>query len=174
MNPIPLLIISGPVGVGKTSSAEEVSNLLVEQSVPHTLIDLDCLGETYPREPNDRFGSNLMLTNLRSIWGNCVAVGSKNLVLARVIETDIDKQNIVECVPRAMPVVCQLRADNDTLVSRVRKREIGTGAAWHEQRSRELAASLQSGAPVDFEVDTEGKSIIAIADEIVRQVLWQR
>ena len=54
----------------KTSSAEEVSNVLVGRSVPHTLLDLDCLAETYPRDPNDRFGSKLMLTNLRSVWRN--------------------------------------------------------------------------------------------------------
>ncbi len=114
-----------------------------------------------------------MLANLKVVWRNCFAAGSKNLVLARVIETEAEKESIVACVPDALPVVCQLRANQDTLVARISKREIGTGAAWHEQRSLELAASLQ-GAPVDFEVDTECRSIIAIAEEIVGQISWQR
>lgn len=173
MTSIPLLIISGPVGVGKTSSAEEVSNALVERSVPHTLLDLDCLAGTYPRELNDRFGSKLMLTNLRSVWRNCAAAGSKNLVLARVIETDTDKDAIAECIPHAATVVCQLQARNETLVTRVRKREIGTGAQWHEQRSLELATSLKTSAPADFVVDTDGKSIVDAANEIVSKVSWQ-
>lgn len=173
MTSIPLLIVSGPVGVGKTSSAEEVSNVLVGRSVPHTLLDLDCLAETYPRELNDRYGSKLMLTNLRSVWRNCAAAGSKNLVLARVIETETDKDAIAECIPHAATVVCRLQARNETLVTRVRKREIGTGAQWHEQRSLELAASLKNGAPADFVVDTDGKSIVNVANEIVSKVSWQ-
>lgn len=173
MTSIPLLIISGPVGVGKTSSAEEVSNVLLGRSVPHTLLDLDCLAGTYPRETNDRFGSRIMLTNLRSVWRNCAAAGSKNLVLARVIETQAEKDAIAECIPHAATAVCRLQARNETLVTRVRKREIGTGAQWHEQRSLELAASLKNGAPADFVVDTDGKSIVDVANEIVGKVPWQ-
>jgi len=173
MNPIPLLIVSGPVGVGKTSSAQEVSNVLVARSVSHTLLDLDCLARTYPREAKDRFGSKLMLTNLRSVWRNCVAAGSKNLVLARVIENETDKDAIAECIPHAVTVVCRLQAHNETLVSRVRKREIGTRAQLHEQRSLELAASLNDGAPTDFLVDTDGKSIADVANEIVGKISWQ-
>ncbi len=173
MTSVALLIISGPVGVGKTSSAQEVSNVLVERSVPHTLLDLDCLAGTYPRDPNDRFGSKLMLANLRSVWRNCAAAGSKNLILARVIETEKGKDDIAECIPHAAAIVCQLQAGNDTLVNRVRKREIGSGAQWHEQRSLELAASLKNGAPADFVVDTDDKSIVDVANEIVSQVSWQ-
>jgi DNA polymerase III delta prime subunit len=172
MTSIPLLIISGPVGVGKTSAAEEVSNVLVERSVPHTLLDLDCLAGTYPRELDDRFGSKLMLTNLRSVWKNCAAAGSKNLVLARVIETETDKDTIAECIPHAATIVCQLQAGDETLVARVRKREIGTGTQWHEHRSLELAASLKKEAPADFVVDTDGKSIVDVTNEIVSKVSW--
>jgi hypothetical protein len=35
-----------------------------------------------------------MLTNLRSVWRNCAAAGAKNLVLARVIETETEKDAI--------------------------------------------------------------------------------
>ncbi|MEM9971056.1 MAG: hypothetical protein AAF762_08145, partial [Pseudomonadota bacterium] len=107
------------------------------------------------------------------VWRNCAAAGSKNLVLARVIETDADKDAIADCIPHSSAVVCQLQARNETLVTRVRKREIGSGAQWHEKRSLELAASLKNGAPANFVLDTDGKSIVELASEIVSQVSWQ-
>lgn len=137
------------------------------------MLNLDCLTGTYPRELNDGFGSKLLLINLRSVWRNCAAAGSKNLVLARVIETEADKHAIAECIPHAATVVCRLQARNETLVARVRKREIGTGAQWHEKRSLGLAASLRNGAPTDFVIDKDRKSIVDVADEIFSKVSWQ-
>ena len=174
MSTIPLLIVSGPIGVGKTSVAEEVSNILVGRDIPHTLLDLDCLGETYPRPDDDPLGMNLMLANLESVWKNCVAAGSKNLVLARVIENDNDKNNIIACIPNSRSVICQLKANDDTLIARIRKREIGSGVDWHERRSLEMSASLTEDAPADHWIDTDDRSVVHIANEIVGQVTWQK
>jgi hypothetical protein len=66
-----------------------------------------------------------------------------------------------------------LQARNETLVARVRKREIGSGAPWHEQRSLELAAALENGAPADVVVDTDDKSLVDIANELVGTVSCQ-
>ncbi|MEM0987736.1 MAG: hypothetical protein AAGK00_02570 [Pseudomonadota bacterium] len=172
MQHVPVLLISGPVGVGKTSTAEEVSNVLVREGVSHTLLDLDCLAETYPRPTGDRFGSELMRTNLTSVWRNCVAAGSRNLVLARVIEDEADLAGILSCIPNAAPTLCQLRARDDILIERVRRREIGTGGAWHEARSLELSASLRQHAPGDIWIDTDGRSVVDIAEELAAQVSW--
>ena len=84
---LPLLVISGPVGVGKTTVGNELSTSLERRRVAHTFIDLDTLAETYPRPPGDRFGNRLALLNLRDVWINCAAAGSRNLIVARVVET---------------------------------------------------------------------------------------
>lgn len=88
---LPLLVISGPVGVGKTTVGNEVSNVLNRQGIAHTFIDIDSLAETYPRPPDDRFGNRLALLNLRDVWANCVAAGSRNLIVARVVEWTTDR-----------------------------------------------------------------------------------
>ena len=75
-NPIPLLVISGPVGTGKTTIGNEVSSSLERQGVAHTFIDMDTLAETYPRPPDARFGDRLALLNLCDVWANCAATGS--------------------------------------------------------------------------------------------------
>lgn len=169
---IPLLLISGPVGVGKTSVGEEVSSALKRRGVAHTFVDMDCLAATYPRPSDDRFGTRLALLNLREVWANCMAAGSRNLIISRVVETQHEVEDIQHMVPNSRPVVCLLRASNLTLVERVRARELGSGRSWHEERAIELAESLEKSAPADFVIDTEGRPLSEIADEVVAKIDW--
>ena len=168
----PVLIISGPVGVGKTSVSEEVSNLLLAKNISHTLIDVDALAETYPRPIDDRFGTKLTLKNLSDIWKNCLSAGSKNLILARVIETENCIEEFASTLPNTNIKVCQLSAQDSILRLRVRKREIGSGLEWHEKRSLELAASLAHKSPANFKIETDNKTIVEIANEIFPKVSW--
>lgn len=169
---LPLLAISGPVGVGKTTVGNEVSNLLNRQGVAHTFIDIDTLAGTYPRPPDDRFGNRLALRNLRDVWANCACSGSRNLIVTRVLERHQDIDELQHAVPGSKPIVCQLRASEATLIQRVRARELGSGREWHETRALELAESLRRTAPADFHVDTDGRSLLDIADEVVGQIEW--
>ncbi len=169
---IPLLVLSGPVGVGKTTVSEEVSNLLVEEGVPHTLLDLDVLAETYPRPSDDRFGEKLAIQNLSAVWGNCQLAGSRNLIIPRVIEKTKDLREIISAVPGSVPTLCQLRASDETLMGMVRKREIGSGYLRHEKRSLELSRILKLSAPFDFVVETDGRSVIDLAMEISSKMSW--
>lgn len=169
---LPLLAISGPVGVGKTAVGNEVGSVLNRRRVAHSFIDIDALAATHPRPPDDRFGARLALLNLRDVWANCAAAGSRNLIVARVLETRRDIEEIRHAVPGSKPVVCQLRASDATLIQRVRARERGSGRAWHETRALELAESLPRTAPADFHVDTDGRSLQDIADEIVGRIVW--
>lgn len=174
MTPIPLLIISGPVGVGKSSVAGELSAVLKDEEIAHTLIDLDGLSYTYPRPSDDRFGQQLASQNLAAIWPNCLAAGAKNIIIARTVETREGLDMITRSVTDAAPTICQLYASDDTLSARVSAREIGSGHAWHAARALELSASLAKSGPADFRIDTDGQSLAQIAREIFRQIKWQQ
>jgi len=80
--PTPVLVLSGPVGVGKTSVGEEVSEVLNTQGIPHTFVDFDQLRYTYPRIPKDPWNNGLGLKNLNAIWKNGFSRGARNLVLS--------------------------------------------------------------------------------------------
>ncbi|MET8756910.1 hypothetical protein [Lentzea sp. NPDC004782] len=43
------LLITGPVGIGKTTVAEAVGDVLAAASVPHAVIDLDWLRHCTPK-----------------------------------------------------------------------------------------------------------------------------
>ncbi|MEM7445938.1 MAG: hypothetical protein AAF414_21630 [Pseudomonadota bacterium] len=168
-----VLIVSGPVGVGKSSVGSEVSLLLSEQNIAHTFVDLDNLAHTFPRPADDRFGSALAHRNLKDVWRNCAEVGSKNLILARVAETGGYVDKIAEIIPGSEPIVCRLTASDETLVARVASREIGSDYDWHAKRSLELSRSLAETGPTDFTVETDHRTVTEIAGEIVRSVDWR-
>ncbi|NIA70064.1 hypothetical protein HBA54_15775 [Pelagibius litoralis] len=158
--------------MGKTTIGSEISASLSRSKVAHTFLDMDALAETYPRPPDDRFASRLALLNLRDVWTNCSAAGSRNLIVARVIETQHELEEIRRRIPNSRSTICQLRASDETLIERVRTRELGSGRNWHEARAVELSRSLQRSAPADFLVDTEGRSPLDIADEVVARINW--
>jgi len=64
MQTIPVLILSGPIGVGKTTVVPEIADLLVANGVRHAVVDLDALTWCFPRPAGDRFHQRLGLRNL--------------------------------------------------------------------------------------------------------------
>lgn len=169
-----LLIISGPVGVGKTTIAGELSILLEADDVAHTCVDMDALAGTFPRPPDDPFGNALALENLAAVWTNAKRYGSRNLIVARVMEAADDVAALSQAVGIPAPVVCLLTACNNTLLKRVRQRERGSGRAWHENRAVVLSEILERAALEDFCVATDNRPVAEIALEIRQMLPWMR
>jgi len=171
----PILVISGPVGVGKTTVGEEVSESLDETGIAHTFIDFDQLRYTYPRIPEDPWSTGLGMQNLKSIWINCTARGAKNLVVSTVVEEHKFIAQLESSIPDSKAITIQMFASPNTLKKRVEKREIGSGFEWHQKRAIELLDILSSeSAPCDFRISTEDRSITQIAEEIVDKIRWKK
>jgi len=164
-----LLILSGPVGVGKTTVGHEMSERLAHLAIPHTFVDLDALAQTYPRPDGDPFGTGLALRNLTQVWSNGRAAGAQILIVARVVETGGDVAAIERAVALSPAMVCQLQASEQTLVDRVARREVGAGLERHRKRALELARSLASSGPADFTVETDHGALADIADDVLRR-----
>lgn len=94
------------------------------------------------------------------------------MVVARVVETSSDLEGIRRALPGCRSTICQLRASNESLLERIRKRELGAGLRWHEERSLELSASLRVDAPADFAVETDDRSVSELAAQIADKVRW--
>jgi len=67
---IPVIVVTGPVGVGKSSVAAAMSQLLDQTGMPHALIDLDALRWCHPSPAHDPFHIALGLRNLAAVWTN--------------------------------------------------------------------------------------------------------
>lgn len=167
------LLITGTVGVGKTTVAEAVGDLLINLSVPHALIDLDQLRLSWPRPVGDPFNHVMELRNLMSVAANYRAAGAVRLVLAGVIERRADLTDYEHAVDCSVKVV-RLRAHPSVLVDRLRERHINdpAGLAWHLARAPELTKILDQARIADAEVDTTGRRIGDVAADVLSAVGW--
>ena len=174
MTETPVLVLSGPVGVGKTTVGEEVSEVLNHEGIPHTFVDFDQLRYTYPRIPEDPWSNGLAFQNLEAIWTNCKRRGSRNLIVSSVVEDWSFIDQLSRAIPGARVTTFQLFASPGTLKSRVEKREIGSGLDWHKSRAVELLRILSAETvPCDCRIDTEKRSTIDLAKDIVSKVSWR-
>ncbi len=168
---IPMLIISGSMGAGKTTVLSEVSDLLVEADVPHAAIDLDWFSIMHPVQPN--YGERLMFSNLRAVWPIYAAMGAERLVVARAVENRAELQQFVKAVPGSEVTVCRLEASVEAMQERVRKREPGRFQAQGIVRAAELSEILRRAGVEDFKVDNDvGRHITDVAREVLSVAGW--
>lgn len=170
---VPTVIVTGPVGVGKTTVAGEMGLLLRDAKVPHATVDFDELTACYPRPTDDdRWGTRLGLTNLAALWKNYDRAGARRLIIARVLESRSELDGFREAVPGAEIKVVRLRATPETLQARVRQRGPGGGMQWHLSRAVELAPLMDAQQVEDLLVETDRRGAVDIARDILLRVGW--
>lgn len=168
---MPLLVISGSLGAGKSTALAEASDLLAEVGVPHAAIDLDALAVTHPRA--DPHGERLAFANLAAVWPNYAAAGAARLLIARVVEDRADLDRYRAAVPGAEPVVCRLTAPLSVMRERLRIREPGMFLPAALARTEELDAILEHTRVEDFTVDNgPGRNIGDVAREMLTRAGW--
>jgi adenylylsulfate kinase len=167
------LVINGTVGVGKTTVAAAVGQLLTRSRVPNAVIDVDDLRRAWPSPPDDRFNMGLAMRNLTCVAGNNVDAGSVRLVLASVIETPSDRSAHERALD--MPVVvCRLRAGLSVVRDRLlhRHRDDDDALEWYLDRAPELEAILDSSEVNDYSVDVSCGTVAEAATAVLRQAGW--
>ena len=176
-NRYPVLVITGPVGIGKTTTASALSELLIEHGVAHTLVDMDALTATWPRPPDDRFNERLGFRNLADIVRNGRDVGSARVIVSGVIESRDGRIRYVEAIPDAEVTVVRLVAAIDDIVDRLVTRNfIGAGSdaglEWERHRAAELIAIMDAADAADFSIDTTDRTLEDVAREIGTRLGW--
>lgn len=169
---VPVMLITGPVGAGKTTVAAEVSELLNSAGMAHAFVDIDSLRWCYPRPAHDPFRVELAMKNLSAVWTNFQAAGATHLVLADVLEAREDLVQYSTAIAEADILVVRLQASLETLLCRLQRREVGIGLDWHLRRAAVLSQQMERDKVEDILVDTEGKSVNAVAREILTRSNW--
>lgn len=165
-----ILIITGPVGAGKTSAAETVYDLLSADKTPCAVIDFDWLTAAYPSPADDRFNFRLGIKNLSSIIPNYMTHGIKLFIIPTVVESKEEIETFKALIEGASIFVVRLTAELNTLHKRLDKREIGSLLQWHKKRAGELIEMFESKQLENKIISTENKSIETIAKEIL--MVW--
>lgn len=167
-----VLIITGTVGVGKSTVADEIYETLKMKHEPVALINLDEFGYAAPHPENDRFNRGLQLKNLAVTWPNYAELGIRSLIIPCVIETQDDLEAFHQALPDAQVFVVQLNATLATIESRIKSRLMGGSLEWHLQRARELQEITTRNHLAHAVIDSNHVSIKQAAQQIIEQ--WER
>ena len=167
---VPVLVITGTMGSGKTTMLGEASDLLVARGVVHAAVDLDTLGMGHlPDAP----WTDLPYRNLASVWQNYANVGATRLLIAEAVENAGELDRIREAIPGAQILVCRLIASLDTMRRRVLLREPGMLRDAFVARVAELETLIDAAALGDFSLATDDdRTVTETALEMLSLAKW--
>jgi broad-specificity NMP kinase len=175
-----ILLITGPAGIGKSTVCWEVGAQLAKAEVPHAIIESDELDRVFPRpsrEKLDRLAPgtiDISSINLAALWSTYRALGHSRLIMSGVmLHLDFDRSWINAAIPNAEITVVRLQATESTLITRLDKREIGSGRNEQIERTLRQAQRMATEQPTGaILVAVDGKTPQVTAAEILKEVGW--
>lgn len=163
-----ILLVTGPAGIGKSTSCWEIGAELVAANEAHAIIESDDLERL---KPGTRDVSSI---NLAALWSTYRTLGHSRLVMSGVmLHLDFDRQWILGAIPEARITVIRLVAQEETLRARLAEREKGSGAEAQLQRTlrqaKRMAEEKTDGLII---VPTDGRTPPELARTVLREVGW--
>lgn len=170
--PVPVLVVTGPIGAGKTTITQHIGHLLGARRIPHAAIDMDWLRDSWPQPAGDRFNTRVGYRNLAAIARNYRETGSDRFIIADVVETLKQRHEYEAAIPGADVTVVRLAVDQEENRRRIAHRAAGNDDPWEVDRAAELVNIMETNAVADVVVDTTGRSPNTIAREILDRLGW--
>ncbi len=171
-SPVPVLLLTGPVGAGKSTVANEAARLLRELDVPHALVDLAWIGQCWPFPRDDPWNERLVHQNLACMWSNFSRAGVDRLIVGRVLEARSLLRHLAEAVPGARITVVRLRVRLEVLEARIRAREAARDSDWFLRAAAYLAEALERAQVEDHVVDNDDRPAVDAAREALHLAGW--
>jgi hypothetical protein len=140
------VLLTGVFGVGKSTVAAEIADLLEDAGVPYAALDLDWLTWCNVGDGDQASEHAMLLRNLDAVVANYRSAGVRYFVLARWIRTRDELAGLVATM--AMPLhTVELAVPLEEITRRLatdptagRRDDLAESAAWVEQgRSAGLA-----------------------------------
>ena len=147
--PVPqAVLLTGVFGVGESTLAADLAELLDELDVPVAALDLDWLTWTNVSAAGRAGEHDMMLANLRPIVDRYRAAGAKYFVLARSIRGVDELATLTEAL--AMPLrVVEVTIPFEVIAQRLatdpteaRQRDLAQSEQWMSEHSSNIAESV--------------------------------
>ena len=167
------IFVNGPVGAGKTTTVDALSDLLRTKLIPHAVIDLDRIRQAWPPAQGDPFNHRLELVNLKALAANYLAAGMTTLVIAGVIEERTAVAEYEDVLDQWQLFIVRLSAEEAVRRKRIEERHSAdpAGREWHLQRTVELETILETARLDAVVIDTSRISPSEVAQRVVEAAL---
>ncbi|MEV4176678.1 hypothetical protein [Nonomuraea sp. NPDC049709] len=152
--PLPVLWLSGPTGVGKSSVGWEVFAQLTRDGVKAAFVDTDQISLCYPMP--EAMTHRIRARSLAAMWPHFRQEGMRCLVLSGFVDTLDEVREYTALLPEAALTLCRLRVDSAEL----KERFLGRG--WRPELVAEAVAEadrLDRSEYADLVVDTGGLAV---------------
>lgn len=183
---VPVLMICGASGVGKSSVSWEIYSRLKARASPIARIETDDLRYCAPVPEDDPRNIGLVAANIGAIWANFSAAGARCLVVSGCVDTRQELADKLARIPAASVTIARLTVAAEELRERIVARGLSLGldgrgavTGWDRdlmvRRAEESAASgpaLDREGLGDFTVATDGRSVPEIASEVLERAGW--
>lgn len=167
---IPVLIVNGTIGSGKSTIGLAINEILEREEVPHVYLDLDRLTDCYPKK--GPFNDEIMFESLAALWPVYASAGADRLILARVVEDRSELESYERALGECSFTVALVTASETTRRTRISGREFGDSLKWHLDRSRQLDQILINSDAYDFAVHNEDNEPLKVANGILKRCGW--
>jgi broad-specificity NMP kinase len=167
------LLIGGRSGVGKTTAALALHELLSRRDVRHALIEGDNLDLAHPAPWREHPEARLAERNLEAMWANYRAIGHRRLVYTNTVSVVSIPALTAAIGGETRVVAVLLRCDDASAERRLGSRERGDALRAHVERSAARAVELDAESTADvIRLDTDGRTPEQIAAALARLIAW--
>jgi len=158
----PLLLVIGPPGVGKSSTAREVAGLLDEAGVGCAYVDRDDFGVNGLLHEDPLLALNELLHARAS-------AGAQRLVVAWRVDSGMELARLRAALGWTDITVCRLRASEETLVERIAARESSFHSLHLQALALQIAPRLETQAAEDILLATDDAAPRSVAMRAFRR-----
>lgn len=167
---VPVLLLTGPVGVGKSAVLHEADELLIRAEIPHATVVLEEIARCWPTGTHEPPAEPIAYRNLALLWPNFAAQGAQRLLLEQLVEHASQLRQLRSTLPTATITVVRLTAQLSLIEERLRAREPypdGELAA-----ARWLTPRMDLGGVEDHVVENGQRSLREVATEVLQVAQW--
>ena len=166
---VPVMLVTGPTGVGKSQVVSELSRLLDHEGVGHSRLDWDTLTNGIANQPA------FVVQALASIWDVHRRAGATRLLLAASLERTEMLRDISDAIDGARIRSFCLMAPPEEVAARLRYRERGGLSEDIFVRDIETDFRVYRELRQELEaVDTVGRTATEVAFDILGRSGWTR
>ncbi len=164
------VVLTGVYGVGKSSLAEELADILEKRHDPYAALDMDWLGWFDDGRRTDHGAADrVLLANLSAVVANYRGVGIRRFVLAGWIGNEREREDVRSVLDMPMTVI-RLTVPFEEI-----ERRLGTAATTGRKDDLRVAAGwLEQGAGEGIEdfIIANDRPIHDVASEVLDLVGW--